>query len=146
MRVLQSTAGFDLKDHTPVLITLPLPFTLPENCASGLPVRADLRPEHVLLDGLWIDEGVPNLLDGSAYHHDCVRDETSFHLGNPSAPHPITGALAACCIASPITFIASESGSTGVNVGSAPEARVAIAMSSTIFTGSRSTTRKIERA
>src|SRR5262245_38069805 len=83
MRVLESTVGFDLKDYALVLVTLPLPFTLPENRASGVPARADLCAEHVLPDDLRVDEGVPHLLDGSAYYHDCVRNETFIHLSDP---------------------------------------------------------------
>src|SRR5260221_7316558 len=57
--IAQAFSRLDVDDRALVLIRLALPLALPGDRAALLEVARDVRPEHVLLDGLGIDERVP---------------------------------------------------------------------------------------
>src|SRR5664279_2743279 len=65
MDVLDHLLFFYLQNFAGILICFSFPFSFPNNRAAFLPIRNDIRPEHVLLDYFRISEGVPHLSDGN---------------------------------------------------------------------------------
>src|ERR1041385_7858666 len=65
MTILNFLPGLELKDFPFIFVRLALPFTLPNNRTTLAPIRNDICAKHILLNRVWIHQGVPHFNIGS---------------------------------------------------------------------------------